>query len=98
MLNETALAELRHQFKTKTDLVHQTVAMHTYTTMLSHLQVDSYLYYMLRKNPVTMSVVVDESVTGECTPCVFFSLTGLAMWSMQLFCISIVLEQFAVMF
>ncbi|XP_023676497.2 ectopic P granules protein 5 homolog [Paramormyrops kingsleyae] len=63
VLNETVLAELQHQFKTKIDLVHQTVAMHIYTTMLSHLQVDSYLYYMLRKNPVTMSVVVDESVT-----------------------------------
>ncbi|KAI7812682.1 putative ectopic P granules protein 5-like protein [Triplophysa rosa] len=46
-LNEAAIADLKHLFAAKAEILHQTVALHSYTSILSCLQVESYLYHLL---------------------------------------------------
>uniref|UniRef100_A0A4W4HAL5 Ectopic P granules protein 5 homolog n=1 Tax=Electrophorus electricus TaxID=8005 RepID=A0A4W4HAL5_ELEEL len=65
-LNEGAMAELRRLFEAKADLLHQTVALHSYTSVLSRLQVESYLYHLLNTNPFTRSVAV-QAKASKCT-------------------------------
>uniref|UniRef100_A0A9J8ALV3 Ectopic P-granules autophagy protein 5 homolog (C. elegans) n=1 Tax=Cyprinus carpio carpio TaxID=630221 RepID=A0A9J8ALV3_CYPCA len=62
-LNEAALAELKHLFSAKAEILHQTVALHSYTSILSRLQVESYLYHLLSSNPSTKSVAVQDTST-----------------------------------
>ncbi|XP_077087477.1 ectopic P granules protein 5 homolog isoform X1 [Siphateles boraxobius] len=62
-LNEAALAELKHLFSAKAEILHQTVALHSYTSVLSRLQVESYLYCLLSSNPTTKSVAVQDTST-----------------------------------
>ncbi|XP_064152807.1 ectopic P granules protein 5 homolog [Anguilla rostrata] len=62
-LNEAVVAELRHLFEAKAELLHQTVALHSYTAMLSRLQVESYLYRLLSGNQATKGVAVLDSGT-----------------------------------
>uniref|UniRef100_A0A671MCH5 Ectopic P granules protein 5 homolog n=1 Tax=Sinocyclocheilus anshuiensis TaxID=1608454 RepID=A0A671MCH5_9TELE len=62
-LNEAALAELKHLFSAKAEILHQTVALHSYTSILSRLQVESYLYRLLSSNPTTKSVAVQDTST-----------------------------------
>ncbi|XP_051748623.1 ectopic P granules protein 5 homolog [Ctenopharyngodon idella] len=64
-LNEAALAELKHLFSAKAEILHQTVALHSYTSILSRLQVESYLYRLLSSNPTTKSVAVQDTSTGN---------------------------------
>ncbi|XP_077087479.1 ectopic P granules protein 5 homolog isoform X2 [Siphateles boraxobius] len=64
-LNEAALAELKHLFSAKAEILHQTVALHSYTSVLSRLQVESYLYCLLSSNPTTKSVAVQDTSTGN---------------------------------
>ncbi|XP_076853684.1 ectopic P granules protein 5 homolog [Brachyhypopomus gauderio] len=59
-LNEGALADLKRLFEAKAELLHQTVALHSYTSVLSRLQVESYLYRLLSTNPITRSVAVQD--------------------------------------
>lgn len=61
VLNEAVVAELKHLFKTKAELLHQTIALHSYTSVLSRLQVESYLYNLLSTNPITRSVAVHKT-------------------------------------
>lgn len=65
VLNEAVVAELKHLFKTKAELLHQTIALHSYTSVLSRLQVESYLYNMLSTNPITRSVAVHKTGPGK---------------------------------
>lgn len=65
VLSEAAVADLRHLFEAKAELLHQTVALHSYTSVLSRLQVESYLYRLLSSNPVTRSVAVQETSSGK---------------------------------
>ncbi|XP_018596418.2 ectopic P granules protein 5 homolog isoform X3 [Scleropages formosus] len=60
VLNRAVLSELQRQFEMKAELLHQTVALHTYTAVLSRLQIESYLYQLLAKNPVTRNIAVAE--------------------------------------
>ncbi|XP_051514293.1 ectopic P granules protein 5 homolog [Myxocyprinus asiaticus] len=62
-LNEAAIAELKHLFAAKAEILHQTVALHSYTSILSRLQVESYLYHLLSSNPTTKSVAVQDTST-----------------------------------
>ncbi|XP_051954087.1 ectopic P granules protein 5 homolog [Xyrauchen texanus] len=64
-LNEAAIAELKHLFAAKAEILHQTVALHSYTSILSRLQVESYLYHLLSSNPTTKSVAVQDTSTGN---------------------------------
>ncbi|XP_030626189.1 ectopic P granules protein 5 homolog [Chanos chanos] len=61
VLNEGVLAELRHLFEVKAELLHQTVALHSYTSILSRLQVESYLHRLLSSNPLTRNITVQEA-------------------------------------
>ncbi|KAM7416416.1 hypothetical protein PAMA_018465 [Pampus argenteus] len=45
--SESVLAELRRLFEARSELLHQKVALHAYTALLSRLQVESYLYRIL---------------------------------------------------
>lgn len=47
--NESVLAELKRLFETRRELLHQKVALHAYTALLSRLQVESYLYHLLKE-------------------------------------------------
>ncbi|KAL7839536.1 hypothetical protein SRHO_G00261940 [Serrasalmus rhombeus] len=64
VLNEAVVAELRHLFEAKAELLHQTVALHSYTSVLSRLQVESYLYRLLSTNPITRSVAIQDAGPG----------------------------------
>lgn len=46
--HENVLGELKRQFETRRELLHQKVALHAYTALLSRLQVESYLYQLLK--------------------------------------------------
>ncbi|XP_071755771.1 ectopic P granules protein 5 homolog isoform X1 [Centroberyx gerrardi] len=46
--SQSVLAELRRLFEARTELLHQKVALHAYTALLSRLQVESYLYRLLK--------------------------------------------------
>ncbi|XP_065123099.2 ectopic P granules protein 5 homolog isoform X1 [Paramisgurnus dabryanus] len=62
-LNEAAIAELKHLFAAKAEILHQTVALHSYTSILSRLQVESYLYHLLSSNPTTKNVAIQDTST-----------------------------------
>lgn len=65
VLNEAVVTELKHLFKAKAELLHQTIALHSYTSVLSRLQVESYLYNLLSTNPITRSVAVHKTGPGK---------------------------------
>ncbi|XP_076006821.1 ectopic P granules protein 5 homolog isoform X2 [Genypterus blacodes] len=46
--SQSVLAELRRLFDARAELLHQKVALHAYTALLSRLQVESYLYQLLK--------------------------------------------------
>ncbi|TDH12695.1 hypothetical protein EPR50_G00049980 [Perca flavescens] len=46
--SQSVLAELRRMFEARSELLHQKVALHAYTALLSRLQVESYLYRLLK--------------------------------------------------
>lgn len=46
--SQSVLAELRKLFEARSDLLHQKVALHAYTALLSRLQVESYLHNLLK--------------------------------------------------
>lgn len=46
--SQSVLAELGKLFEARSDLLHQKVALHAYTALLSRLQVESYLYHLLK--------------------------------------------------
>lgn len=47
--SDSVLAELKRLFDARTELLHQKVALHAYTALLSRLQVESYLYCLLQE-------------------------------------------------
>lgn len=46
--SQTVLAELRLLFEACSELLHQKVVLHAYTALLSRLQIESYLYRLLK--------------------------------------------------
>lgn len=46
--SQSVLGELRRLFEARSELLHQKVALHAYTALLSRLQVESYLYRLLK--------------------------------------------------
>ncbi|XP_034728378.1 ectopic P granules protein 5 homolog [Etheostoma cragini] len=46
--SQCVLAELRRMFEARSELLHQKVTLHAYTALLSRLQVESYLYHLLK--------------------------------------------------
>ncbi|XP_051498646.1 ectopic P granules protein 5 homolog isoform X3 [Apus apus] len=59
-LNENVLGELKKLFEAKTEHVHQTLALHSYTSVLSRLQVESYVYRLLSSSSLLRSVALQQ--------------------------------------
>ncbi|XP_042766523.1 ectopic P granules protein 5 homolog isoform X1 [Panthera leo] len=57
-MNENALGELKKLFDAKSEHLHQTLALHSYTSVLSKLQVESYIYALLNSSAVLRSLAV----------------------------------------
>ncbi|NXU49867.1 EPG5 protein, partial [Turnix velox] len=59
-LNEGVLGELKKLFEAKAEHVHQTLALHSYTSVLSRLQVESYVYRLLSSSPLLRTVALQQ--------------------------------------
>ncbi|KAK2094415.1 Ectopic P granules protein 5 [Saguinus oedipus] len=59
-MNENALGELKKLFDAKSEHLHQTLALHSYTSVLSRLQVESYIYALLSSSAVLRSLVTHQ--------------------------------------
>ncbi|KAM9328926.1 ectopic P granules protein 5 homolog [Gastrophryne carolinensis] len=57
-VNASALADMKRLFELKSDHLHQTFALHSYTSVLSRLQVESYIYGVVNNSPFLRSVAV----------------------------------------
>uniref|UniRef100_A0A8C6QJX0 Ectopic P-granules 5 autophagy tethering factor n=1 Tax=Nannospalax galili TaxID=1026970 RepID=A0A8C6QJX0_NANGA len=57
-MNENALGELKKLFDAKSEHLHQTLALHSYTSVLSRLQVESYIYTLLNSSAVLRSLAI----------------------------------------
>ncbi|ELK33077.1 Ectopic P granules protein 5 like protein [Myotis davidii] len=59
-MSENALGELKKLFDAKSEHLHQTLALHSYTSVLSRLQVESYIYTLLNSSAVLRSLAVHQ--------------------------------------
>ncbi|KAJ8789671.1 hypothetical protein J1605_004908 [Eschrichtius robustus] len=59
-MNENALGELKKLFDAKAEHLHQTLALHSYTSVLSRLQVESYIYTLLNSSAVLRSLAIHQ--------------------------------------
>ncbi|XP_008592561.1 PREDICTED: ectopic P granules protein 5 homolog [Galeopterus variegatus] len=59
-MNESALGELKKLFDAKSEHLHQTLALHSYTSVLSKLQVESYIYALLNSSAVLRSLAIHQ--------------------------------------
>ncbi|XP_008063178.1 ectopic P granules protein 5 homolog [Carlito syrichta] len=59
-MSESALGELRKLFDAKSEHLHQTLALHSYTSVLSRLQVESYIYALLSSSAVLRSLTIHQ--------------------------------------
>ncbi|XP_028915803.1 ectopic P granules protein 5 homolog isoform X2 [Ornithorhynchus anatinus] len=59
-MNENALAELKKSFEAKSEHLHQTLSLHSYTSVLSRLQVESYMYGLLNSSAVLRALAVHQ--------------------------------------
>ncbi|XP_064433728.1 ectopic P granules protein 5 homolog isoform X4 [Mirounga angustirostris] len=57
-MNENALGELKKLFDAKSEHLHQTLALHSYTSVLSKLQVESYIYALLNGSALLRSFAI----------------------------------------
>ncbi|KAJ7335175.1 hypothetical protein JRQ81_013116 [Phrynocephalus forsythii] len=67
-MNEGALEDLKHLFESQTEHVHQKLALHLYTSTLSRLQVESYLYRLLSGSPLLKSLAIQQEEPGAYVP------------------------------
>lgn len=59
-MNESALGDLKKLFDAKSEHLHQTLALHSYTSVLSRLQVESYLYTLMNSSAVLRSLAIQQ--------------------------------------
>ncbi|NXJ06901.1 EPG5 protein, partial [Odontophorus gujanensis] len=59
-MNGSVLGELKKLFEAKAEHVHQTLALHTYMSVLSRLQVESYVYRLLNSSSLLRSVALQQ--------------------------------------
>ncbi|GAB1301887.1 Ectopic P granules protein 5 homolog [Apodemus speciosus] len=60
-MNESVLGELKKLFDAKSEHLHQTLALHSYTSVLSRLQVESYIYTLLNSSAALRSLAVYQA-------------------------------------
>lgn len=58
------LGELKRLLEAKAEHVHQTLALHSYTSVLSRLQVESYVYRLLSSSSLLRSVALQQQEQG----------------------------------
>lgn len=63
-MNENVLGELKKLFDAKSEHLHQTLALHSYTSVLSRVQVESYIYMLLNSSAVLRSLAVSHQDQG----------------------------------
>ncbi|NXY88789.1 EPG5 protein, partial [Alcedo cyanopectus] len=59
-LNDSVLGELKKLLEAKAEHVHQTLVLHSYTSVLSRLQVESYIYRLLSSSSLLRSVALQQ--------------------------------------
>ncbi|KAM4639180.1 ectopic P granules protein 5 homolog isoform 5-T14 [Amazona ochrocephala] len=59
-LNDSVMGELKRLLEAKAEHVHQTLALHSYTSVLSRLQVESYVYRLLSSSSLLRSVALQQ--------------------------------------
>nr|XP_019595254.1 PREDICTED: ectopic P granules protein 5 homolog isoform X2 [Rhinolophus sinicus] len=59
-MSENVLGELKKLFDAKSEHLHQTLALHSYTSVLSRLQVESYIYALLNSSAVLRSLAIQR--------------------------------------
>ncbi|XP_004949102.2 ectopic P granules protein 5 homolog [Gallus gallus] len=59
-MNGSVLGELKKLFEAKAEHVHQTLSLHSYTSVLSRLQVESYVYRLLNSSSLLRSVALQQ--------------------------------------
>ncbi|XP_006889279.1 PREDICTED: ectopic P granules protein 5 homolog [Elephantulus edwardii] len=64
-MNENALGDLKKLFDAKSEHLHQTLALHSYTSVLSRLQVESYLYALLKNLAVLSSATNQQGPASK---------------------------------
>ncbi|KAM7320549.1 hypothetical protein ACRRTK_020992 [Alexandromys fortis] len=64
-MNENVLGELKKLFDAKSEHLHQTLALHSYTSVLSRLQVESYIYTLLSSSAFLRSLAVSQQDQGS---------------------------------
>ncbi|XP_021070001.1 ectopic P granules protein 5 homolog [Mus pahari] len=60
-MNEHVLGELKKLFDAKSEHLHQTLTLHSYTSVLSRLQVESYIFTLLNSSAVLRSLAVYQA-------------------------------------
>ncbi|XP_021501163.1 ectopic P granules protein 5 homolog isoform X1 [Meriones unguiculatus] len=60
-MNENVLGELKKLFDAKSEHLHQTLTLHSYTSVLSRLQVESYIYTLLNSSAGLRSLAVNQA-------------------------------------
>ncbi|XP_058533133.1 ectopic P granules protein 5 homolog isoform X1 [Ochotona princeps] len=66
-MNESALGDLKKLFDAKSEHLHQTLALHSYTSVLSRLQVESYLYALINSSAVLRSLAIQQERASKPT-------------------------------
>uniref|UniRef100_A0A8C7EZF7 Ectopic P-granules autophagy protein 5 homolog (C. elegans) n=1 Tax=Oncorhynchus kisutch TaxID=8019 RepID=A0A8C7EZF7_ONCKI len=64
--SEAVLVELRKLFEARSELLHQKVALHAYTALLSRLQVESYLHCLLHGENTLSHTLVCVCIVDVC--------------------------------
>uniref|UniRef100_A0A4W3HVB5 Ectopic P-granules autophagy protein 5 homolog (C. elegans) n=1 Tax=Callorhinchus milii TaxID=7868 RepID=A0A4W3HVB5_CALMI len=57
-MNTLVLGELKRLLDVQADHLHQTLALHAYTSVLSRLQVESYIYRLLNSSPAFRAIAI----------------------------------------
>uniref|UniRef100_A0A7N6F6H0 Ectopic P-granules autophagy protein 5 homolog n=1 Tax=Anabas testudineus TaxID=64144 RepID=A0A7N6F6H0_ANATE len=65
--SQTVMAELKRLFETRSELLHQKVALHAYTALLSRLQVESCLYHLLKGETEVALIYCSGNQTQPCS-------------------------------
>ncbi|XP_060677815.1 ectopic P granules protein 5 homolog [Hemiscyllium ocellatum] len=68
-MNNSVVAELQRILSIKADHLHQTLALHAYTSVLSRLQVESYIYRLLNSSTVFRTVAILRRQDDQAIDC-----------------------------
>ncbi|XP_078252336.1 ectopic P granules protein 5 homolog isoform X1 [Rhinoraja longicauda] len=73
-MNNLVLGELKRALDIKADHLHQTMALHAYTSVVSRLQVESYIYRLLNSSPTFRAVAVLQKQVDQELDCSYSDL------------------------